>query len=551
MIPNKIKIFTTRFIDFINTRNPFTLAFDILLLLALITFLSVDFRQIAGDTGEYLNNAYRILYGEIPYRDFWLLFSPGEVYFPALIYKIFGPNINFVRNITIISSLLSSIVIFQIFRQISGKNFYSVIASILFFFVSVIYLYEGPDYINLYLFFILLSIYFLINFVNHNKRLAILLSGLALGSSLMFRFYEGGAALAAVFIIIILEGLLAKQGISKVIKSLLILISGTIIVPVIVTLIFGSNAPKMWYDIVIDSLSNGTSMDVPYFYESIMIVKSIQKDVATLSQSMSISIFAMLCFHLIKLISTTLFYLIPFISIIITVIFLSSKPTRKEILYSMILLLWGFFSIPKGLGRADLAHVAPSAAPMLLLIYYIYTRIKSKQEYKLISKFSIVIISIMFFQVFYPILNIAQIVAKPLSYVETPNGNLVFKAHEEAEEVSRMIDYINKNTNKNDYIFVTPWTAPPLYVLTGRRNPTRYDSMNDPVVRPDSLKELQICNDLQKHRTKLIVHNENWDYDQKSNLRFKNACPKINNFIKSNYIKVRQFAWYDIYILKD
>ena len=49
---------------------------------------------VVGPTsGKTINNALRILDGEIPYRDFWTMYAPGHFYLAALLLKVFGVHI--------------------------------------------------------------------------------------------------------------------------------------------------------------------------------------------------------------------------------------------------------------------------------------------------------------------------------------------------------------------------------------------------------------------------------------------------------------------------
>jgi hypothetical protein len=43
--------------------------------------------------GKAINNALRILDGDVPYRDFWTMYAPGHFYVVALLFKIFGVHI--------------------------------------------------------------------------------------------------------------------------------------------------------------------------------------------------------------------------------------------------------------------------------------------------------------------------------------------------------------------------------------------------------------------------------------------------------------------------
>jgi hypothetical protein len=43
--------------------------------------------------GKAINNAIRILDGDVPYRDFWSMYAPGHFYLVALLFKLFGLHV--------------------------------------------------------------------------------------------------------------------------------------------------------------------------------------------------------------------------------------------------------------------------------------------------------------------------------------------------------------------------------------------------------------------------------------------------------------------------
>lgn len=43
--------------------------------------------------GKTMNNALRILAGDVPYRDFWTMYAPGSFYLSALLLKLFGTHV--------------------------------------------------------------------------------------------------------------------------------------------------------------------------------------------------------------------------------------------------------------------------------------------------------------------------------------------------------------------------------------------------------------------------------------------------------------------------
>jgi hypothetical protein len=202
-------------------------------------------------------------------------------------------------------------------------------------------------------------------------------------------------------------------------------------------------------------------------------------------------------------------------------------------------------SFPKALGRADLAHLAPSVAPFALFILFVGNRLKEKS--KLLSKGAYIIIGVMLLTVIFPIIKLGATIKSPNVYVSTSHGSVHFKDKKEAENFKNTIDYIENNTTDDDYIFVTLWDAPPIYALTNRKNPTYYDSLNDLMIRRNPDKQKKIIDELISKKTKYIIHNADWGYDNKPEQQFRVACDILQRFIESSCIKVADFGFYKIY----
>lgn len=211
---------------------------------------------------------------------------------------------------------------------------------------------------------------------------------------------------------------------------------------------------------------------------------------------------------------------------------------------------------PKALGRSDIAHVAPSVVPLLFFLMYITKSIINEKKLESVKKkiivySSIPIIIIMLFTVISPISKLITLAQHQIKYVKTQHGLVSFKSNEDAESFKMVMDYIQKNTTKDDYIFVTPWDAPAVYALTDRKNPSYYDSLNDLIVRPSTEKQQKLCQDIASHNTKVIIHNPDWGYDNKPEQQFRVACGILQDFIVNNYELVQQYGVYSIYIPKN
>ncbi|MDQ1265817.1 MAG: hypothetical protein QG635_969 [Bacteroidota bacterium] len=541
--------FWSSIIEKINKTNPAIIAIAILMIFLITGWLSARISVIACDMSEFLNNPVRILYGDLPYRDFWLLFSPGEVYIPAIIYKLFGINIDKLMFSMVLASALTGLLAFYLGRLILKNNAISALFSFLLFFHSVILNYESPAYIHLYLTFLLLSSFFVIKYIISAKKSAVFIAGFFGGCALFFRIYEVGAALFGIFSAFVIYQIITKKSFKDTAYIILIGISGLIIAPILTLIAFYSIAPKMLSEIVIQSVSNGTSMNLPLLHNLFRLFEELSKDFQQISDgNVLVSTFKFIM-RLILIIPTLVQIFLVFIGSFILVIYLRTKPDKMELSIVLVLFLWGLISFPKGLGRSDVAHFAPSVAPMALSILLIYKYNKKSADNKLIKLVTLVILFLLvikFAQPYYRLLNTKW---QPLYTVKIEKGTIHHKNHDYLVGIDSTLNFISKNTQPGDYIFVTPWDAPPFYALTERRNPTYYDSMNDPVVQPAIVKELGIIKDLTQTRTKYIIHKPDWGYDDNPKQVFFRACPLLQRFIDSNYTLVKEYNIFGIYQL--
>ena len=61
--------------------------------LLLILFTSVRSPIGSYDEGFAVFDSARILNGDLPYRDFWAVYPPGQIYAIAAVYKLFGTSL--------------------------------------------------------------------------------------------------------------------------------------------------------------------------------------------------------------------------------------------------------------------------------------------------------------------------------------------------------------------------------------------------------------------------------------------------------------------------
>lgn len=541
----------TKIINSINNAEPHLAGIILLAVIFVFSLFMMGLTPLSSDLGEYVNNAFRVYNGELPYKDFWLIFPPGEVYFPALIYKIFGLNTDILRIVTVFFSSLSAYFTFYLCRQLFKDNAKSIFVASLFYFSSVATFYEGPDYISIFLLFCVLSVLFMIRFINNSHTADLLFSGLFIGISFFFRLYEVGSVLVTLMFVLLLYFYFIKLKFKDRIKYMSLFCSGVLFVIALIAIIYSDIALLMFNEVAVESLKNGTAMSIPYFFDSFVWQDAVLSDINLLSGSFSIGLIIKLIYHFLQLIFTISFYLIPFCAIFLYFLKLLSKPDKQDLLICTLLFLWGLLSYPKALNRSDLAHLAPAVAPFILFICYLYFKIIPIQRQPVLLKtgnyVSKSIIFIMLFVFTVPIYKTLFLFTSGLYKSKAPNGTIYLRKAEEAEELDKLLNYIETNSGKNDYIFVTPWLAPPLYALTGRKNSTYFDSLIDLIVTPSNEVQIKLCNDLETHKTKIIIHNPDWGFNDKPEQQFRNACAIIQNYIDSNYTCKAVFCGLSVY----
>src|SRR5262249_11566000 len=97
-----------------------------------------------------------------------------------------------------------------------------------------------------------------------------------------------------------------------------------------------------------------------------------------------------------------------------------------------------------------------------------------------------------------------------------PHRTLILDEPNYAAGIEGVGDEVLRPSDGGDPLFVTAWSAPPLYALTGRRNPTYYDSLVDLCHRPSREKQRQVCRELLSGGAKLVVHRRGWNFSSGS-----------------------------------
>lgn len=167
--------------------------------LALLFILSVAYQipqlfqpLVMYDEGTVLCGAERVLRGDIPYRDFWSIYAPGQFVNLAFLFGVFGKTVLVERVYDLVIRGLAALVVFLILRDVVRLR-----VALLGWATSVVWLqfFGSPGYpVYPFLLLLLAAVYALLRYLSGGDRRHVAMAGAALGFAILFRHFLGATA---------------------------------------------------------------------------------------------------------------------------------------------------------------------------------------------------------------------------------------------------------------------------------------------------------------------------------------------------------------------
>lgn len=252
-----------RLIRYANAQPPSVVGVCIFLICFLSIYPVHRFGLCTGDLAEYLNNPIRVLRGELPYRDFWLLFSPLEVFVPAWLYAVGGVNISRLLTANLTVNALAALAAFVVTRQLVTRNILAALAALLVF-------YLGPPrftpcfvYPQHCLLFSMLGAGALIYHFRTDSRLAAFGAGLMFGLGMNWNLLMGAVPLSAAIIAMLLR-LHRRPRPSGSVANLLLVMGAALLPLAIMALSLREIMPEAARALTLGTLTHGKSMPMPW-----------------------------------------------------------------------------------------------------------------------------------------------------------------------------------------------------------------------------------------------------------------------------------------------
>ncbi len=526
-IQGKLQREKTRDADKITPQDKFALVFILIASLLISLPLFSDF-PINTDEGIILDGAVRVLNGEVPYRDFWHITLPGAIWLYALVFKIAGDKFIVARFVGYLFIAGQCILIYLIGKKISKKPVLPLCASIIFFLhISIREVNCEPHIISV--FFALLALFLLLS---NNSPLMSVLTGSALALSIMAQQNIGAAGLAGVLIIILMGRLRDNFNLKKYLKEVFLITSGLLLVfiPFLFYLIWTNSVKEATYTLFRWPFSNYIGFNkYPYLYAELTSIKEwLIRHGFSLHYLIDISPLIVLGF-------------VPII--LIPYIFFIALKERNFLLLSVICyaIMLLFSVIPL---RPDYTHLL-FVSPLYFFLFfysagYFWKEAKNSKIKVLPRTLSSILLLVIFLSFLRSVLLYKSMATTPELELNTARGKVSITYHTPSWMYD-VLRYIEGSTKKDESIFIYHW-SPVLYFLTGRRNPTPFDTFK-PIYNTDEQMQ-QIIEALKLYRPRLII--KDWYIDPEAGHPNRNMFPgvdwrtllekdPVNKYIEQNY----------------
>ena len=226
----------------------------------------------AYDEGFALYGAARVAAGEVPYRDFWLVYAPGQFYLLAGLFKLFGESVLVERLWDVAARLAIVALVYALTQRLASRR--AAVAAVL---LVTIWL-AAADYFGYAVFpalaCSLAAIWCLLRAAERGSARWLAAAGVAIGGSTLFRHDIGGytlvpASLAA--LALACTGAPAPHRLRAVLRRVvgaqLALAAGVVVVlgPVAAYLLANVDAAILWDSLVVYPLTLNRAISyLPY-----------------------------------------------------------------------------------------------------------------------------------------------------------------------------------------------------------------------------------------------------------------------------------------------
>ena len=552
----------------VPVRLALEIAGSLLLVWAATRYLLLFFHRGANllDEGSQVAMANRILHGEVIYRDFLTVATPGSFYTVAGLFQLFGPDLMVVRWAVFALSLGILIVTLIIARHLMSWPFAA--ASALLTIVWGWFLVAPNLYSWQAMFLALVGLACYLRYSRTYRRWWLVVAGLACGAAIIVKQNTGIYATAAILLCIWLSRAFEAgqiwdpwrerwYGTRYFFRGIAIVVLPTLLY--LVYLGAGRHLYENWFYYPTQMYPGGLRFEYPSFYPL-----AAKPGLETLRQVLPALIGGQVeqpaageIWQKFVLYLPALVY--P-LAIVTLVVLLVRKMREEDALtaqegHSLLAVTsFGAVTFLQAWPRADVTHILFGMQPAFVLLGYLCffcwravghrfsgASIPGVAPYATLSQATLLVVML---------LPHALLLRNGYDYtlfgfqneyvpIRAARAGGVRTSVRNAAQIDRVTTYITTHTSPGDPIFVVPWAAG-FYFLTDRPNPTRFDVLlyGDPDVYPCLIATLDA------RRPKYVIYGYGWDVDGR---RFSEYAQPIDRYVRTQYQIAERFDEYEIW----
>ncbi|MFB3851432.1 MAG: glycosyltransferase family 39 protein [Acidobacteriota bacterium] len=464
------------------------------LFVSLFVFFITTFNFNQGvefvDEGVLNMGAWRISEGQVPYRDFFIPYTPLSFYFLAFFYKIFGVSVITGRLTAI---FLSAIFIFSIYllskKTINNPLFASI--PIIFLTQAGMVSWHFASHHWLGNIFTIFSIYLALIFFETSAIKSLFFSAFAAGLTFITITDQG---FYNIVFLLILFFFFSPSNLK--IKNLMIYLSGVLssVLPLFLYLIIKVPLSTLFYDLVVFPLTGyksieGNKMGIFYpFKELLFVWKSGNFQYAPLWTA-------------IASISSLLISLLPYLSVL-SFIYLITKDKKAKLNYFLLFSGAMMMILTAARRWAPINLIWASSIPSILISIALAKMFKSEKViWKRISFFCFIFLMSIF--VIFGILRTASLFDKTRNIeIKSKAGTIYLNNPYLASQFIGLLNAIEQLIPEKEQFLSKEISI--VNFMTLRRNPTKIDFFKPPFYSPQKHID-SVIKDLEDKNIRYIV----------------------------------------------
>lgn len=477
--------------------------------------------------------AARILDGDLPYRDFWIIYPPGQFYLLAGLFKVFGASLIVSRLTSVAAIFGTTLLVYAMGRQLRLPLPLVVLAAGLW--TAAVGAIAGATLSSGIFTALLLglgSAALFNRFLEEPRRVLLMMSGLALGFTFLFRHDIAACFLLAETAFVVAT--MRRRALGLLARWLAAVVS-PVVVTVAVLIIVGVPARNLVEDLVIYPLTG-------YAGARSLPLPALIPDIGPLwSGRVSVPQYA-------AALRSGLRFYFPVAVFAVGISMLVFRRLARPVAFVGLL---GISLLSYAWVRSDLAHIVPAWAPALLLFAWLIHQLLERGRFRALGLALAAVWSIVFVW--------GAVVAKADALVGTIRGpaGLVLDAPRGAHIVAgpemapmqAAIRYVQAVVPPDERIFVGNTHHDQLvlndvmfYFLAGRRSATKYHELVPGIATTEEVQG-RIIHDLESHRVRYVVLRADQGYVP----RPAGGAEVLDRFIRDRFVKIETFGEYSVW----